>query len=65
MRELFRSPGVFVADAGRGIEVFDSNGRYINSFGSNVVFGIAINDRNEIFATERNRNKIVKYVLSK
>ena len=56
---------VFVADAGRGIEVFDSNGRYINSFGSNVVFGIAINDRNEIFATERNRNKIVKYVLSK
>ena len=56
---------VFVADAGRGIEVFDSNGRYINSFGSNVVFGIAVNDRNEIFAAERNRNKIVKYVLNK
>ena len=56
---------VYVADAGRGIEVFDANGRYINSFGSNVVFGIAVNDRNEIFATERNRNKIVKYVLSK
>ena len=56
---------VYVADPGRGIEVFDSNGRYINSFGNIVVFGIAVNDRNEILAAERNRNKVVKYALSK
>lgn len=56
---------VFVADAGRGVQVFDSNGRYINYFGDNVIFGLAVNDHNEIYATERNRSKIVKYVLSK
>lgn len=57
---------VYVSDVGRGIQVFDGNGRYIDSFGAReVIFGIAINDRNEIFATERNRFKIVKYVLSK
>lgn len=57
---------IYVSDAGRGIDVFDGNGRYLNSFGNGeVIFGIAINDRNEIFAAERNRHKIVKFVLSK
>lgn len=57
---------VYVSDLGRGVQVFDSNGRYIDSFGGHeVIFGLAINDRNEIFATERNKYKITEYVLSK
>lgn len=57
---------VYVSDLGRGVQVFDGNGRYIDSFGGHeVIFGLAINDRNEIYATERNRYKVVKYVLSK
>ena len=57
---------VFVSDSGRGVQVFDLNGRYLDSFGGNeVVFGIAVNDKDEIFATERNRNRIVKFVQTK
>ena len=57
---------VYVSDLGRGVEVFDNNGRYIASFGNGeVIFGLAINDRNEIFAAERNRFKVVKYVPTK
>jgi DNA-binding beta-propeller fold protein YncE len=57
---------VYVSDLGRGVQVFDGNGRYIDSFGGRkVIFGLAINDRNEIFAAERNDYKIAKYVLSK
>jgi streptogramin lyase len=57
---------VYVCDVGRGIQVFDSNGRFLDSFAPNeVIFEIAINDRNEIFASQRNRHKIVKYVLVK
>jgi hypothetical protein len=57
---------VFVSDVGRGIQVFDLNGRYLSSFGgTEVVFGITVNDKDEIFATERNRNRIVKFVQTK
>jgi sugar lactone lactonase YvrE len=57
---------IYVSDLGRGVQIFDSNGRYIDSFGGHeVIFGLAINDRNEIYAAERNHYKIVKYVLSK
>jgi hypothetical protein len=57
---------VYVCDLGRGIEVFDADGRFVDSFAKNeVIFGVAINDRNEIFASQRNRYKIVKYVLNK
>jgi hypothetical protein len=57
---------IYVSDVGRGIDVFDGNGRYISAFGGGeVIFGFAINDHNEIFAAERNRHKIVKFVLSK
>jgi outer membrane protein assembly factor BamB len=53
---------VFVSDVGRGIQVFDLNGRYLNSFGgTEVVFGITVNDKDEIFATERNKHRIVKF----
>lgn len=57
---------VYVSDLGRGVQVFDASGHYLDSFGGReVIFGLAINDRNEIFATERNQHKIVKFVLSK
>jgi len=57
---------LFVSDSGRGIHVFDLNGRYLDSFGgTEVVFGMAVNDKDEIFATERNRNRIVKFVQTK
>jgi streptogramin lyase/DNA-directed RNA polymerase subunit RPC12/RpoP len=57
---------VYVCDIGRAIQVFDANGRYLDSFAPNeVIFEIAINDQNEIFASQRNRHKIVKYVLKK
>jgi sugar lactone lactonase YvrE len=57
---------VYVSDMMRAINVFDGNGRYLTFFGgSDIVFGMAINDQNEIFASHRNRNKIVKYALSK
>jgi streptogramin lyase/DNA-directed RNA polymerase subunit RPC12/RpoP len=57
---------VYVCDVGRGIQVFDSNGRFLDSFApGEVIFEIAINDRNEIFASQRNLHKIVKYVLVK
>ena len=57
---------VYVSDLGRGVQVFDGSGRYLDAFGGReVIFGIAVNDQNEIFATERNQHKIVKYTLSK
>lgn len=57
---------VYVCDIGRAIQVFDANGRYLDSFATNeVIFEIAINDQNEIFASQRNQHKIVKYVLKK
>jgi sugar lactone lactonase YvrE len=57
---------VYVCDVGRGVQVFDANGRYLDSFaGNEVIFEIAINDQNEIFASQRNRHKIIKYVPGK
>jgi sugar lactone lactonase YvrE len=57
---------VYVCDVGRGVQVFDGNGHYLGSFaGNEVIFEIAVNDQNEIFVSQRNRHKIVKYVLGK
>jgi 6-bladed beta-propeller len=57
---------IYVCDVGRAVQVFDADGRFVDSFAKNeVIFGLAINDRNEIFASQRNRYKIVKYVLNK
>jgi hypothetical protein len=52
---------VYVADTGRGIQVFDANGRHVGAIGDGVVMGLAINDAGEIFASHRNDSKIVKY----
>jgi DNA-binding beta-propeller fold protein YncE/DNA-directed RNA polymerase subunit RPC12/RpoP len=57
---------IYVSDTGHGIDVFDGNGRFITVFGNyEVIFGLAVNDHNEIYAVERNRHKVVKFVLSK
>jgi hypothetical protein len=57
---------VYVSSAGHGVQVFDSNGRFIDSFGgSEVIFGIALTDQNEIIAVERNKHQIVKFALKK
>ncbi len=57
---------IYVSDTFRAVHVFDGSGRYIDSFGGReVTFGLVINDRNEVFASLRNRHKIVKYVLKK
>jgi DNA-directed RNA polymerase subunit RPC12/RpoP len=56
---------VYVSDSGKPISVFDNKGRFVDSFGPNkVVFGISIDDKNEIFATYRNDHQIVKYTLN-
>jgi DNA-binding beta-propeller fold protein YncE len=56
---------VYVSDSGRSIQVFDGNGRHVGSIGgAEVVFGLTINDRNEIFACYRNLHKIIKFDLN-
>lgn len=56
---------VFVSTA-NGIHVFDPSGRFIDTFGGReVVFGLAVTDRNEIVAAERNRHEVVKFALKK
>ncbi|HWP44822.1 MAG TPA: hypothetical protein VNO14_16370, partial [Blastocatellia bacterium] len=56
---------VYVSDSGRAIQVFDSHGRYIDSFGGrDLFFGLAVNDGGEIYASKRNHYKIVKFALN-
>jgi hypothetical protein len=44
--------------------VFDAAGHYVGEFGGNeVVFGLAITDRDEVIAAVRNRHRIVKFRL--
>lgn len=53
---------VYVSDF-KGVQVFDSNGRYLNKFEANgFIFGIDINDQNEIF-TISNDQKVSKFIL--
>jgi sugar lactone lactonase YvrE len=57
---------IYVSDSGRPVQVFDNQGRYLDSFGGEhpVIYGMAVNDQNEIFVTERNRFKVIKYALT-
>ena len=56
---------VYVSDLGVAVRVFDPDGRLLGSFAPNtVVFGIAFNDRDELFAAHRNQHQVVKYRLS-
>ena len=56
---------IYVSDMGAAIRVFEADGREIGAFGRGVVFGITINDRDELFATHRNDHQIVKYQLTR
>ncbi len=52
---------VYVADI-KGIQVFDSEGRYLNLIKvDGPAFGIAFNDQNEIFVAAK--DKVIKYTL--
>jgi hypothetical protein len=55
---------VFVSDT-KGIQVFDTNGRYLDVFKvpNHVAFGLVFNDRNELLVAAR--NKVFKFTLNK
>jgi DNA-directed RNA polymerase subunit RPC12/RpoP len=56
---------VLVSDLGRGIRVFDAAGHYVGEFGGQeVVFGLAVTDRDEVIAAFRNRHQVVKFRLA-
>jgi sugar lactone lactonase YvrE len=58
---------IYVSDmgaSGNSIKVFTSDGGYIDSFGgADVVFGLAINFKDEIYACYRNNHTVRKFVL--
>ncbi len=57
---------IYVSDNGPAIHVFNGDGRYVDSFGGqDVVFGLTINDQNEIFACYRNKHTVRKFALDK
>lgn len=54
---------IYVSDIGR-IQVFDTNGRYIDQFkAGGVASGMVFNDKNELFVASR--TKVVKLVINK
>lgn len=55
---------IYVSDV-KGIQVFDTNGRYLDVFKveGNVAFGMVFNDKNELFVAAR--TKIIKFALNK
>jgi LSD1 subclass zinc finger protein len=55
---------VYVSDI-KGIQVFDSEGRYLETFkvDGNVAFGMVFNDKNELLVAAR--TQVVKYRLNK
>jgi DNA-binding beta-propeller fold protein YncE len=55
---------VYVSDT-KGIQVFDTNGRYLDVFKvpNNVAFGLVFNDRDELFVAAR--NKVFKFTINK
>jgi DNA-binding beta-propeller fold protein YncE len=53
---------VFVSDT-KGVQVFDSDGRYLTVFKpGGVAFGMTFNDKNELFIAAH--NKVIKFVLN-
>lgn len=55
---------IFVSDT-KGIQVFDTNGRYLDVFKieRNVAFGMVFSDNNELFVAAR--TQIIKFALNK
>jgi LSD1 subclass zinc finger protein len=57
---------IYVSDSETAVNVFDPDGIYLDCFGgTEVVFGFAINNQNEIFASMRNLHVVRKFVLDK
>jgi DNA-binding beta-propeller fold protein YncE len=55
---------LYVSDLGTGIKVFSADGHFLDAFGgSAVVFGLAVTDRNELYAAYRNDHQVVKFRL--
>lgn len=53
---------VFVGDI-KGVQVFDSDGRYLNVFKPDgIAFGMVFNDKDELFIVAR--NKVMKFALN-
>jgi sugar lactone lactonase YvrE len=50
---------LYVSDPGRGIRVFDRTGAFLDSFAGGVVFGLAFNDKDELYAAHRNEHAVV------
>jgi sugar lactone lactonase YvrE/DNA-directed RNA polymerase subunit RPC12/RpoP len=55
---------LFVSVLGQGIRVYDTQGHELGAIGDGVVFGMAFNDRDELYAAYRNDHQIVKYRLN-
>jgi LSD1 subclass zinc finger protein len=57
---------IYVSGFSPAITVYDSSGQTLGSFGGNeVVFGLTVDDQNEIFASFRNLHAVRKFVLNK
>jgi len=57
---------IYVSGVEPAIQVFSADGSYLDSIGGQeVVFGLAINDHDEIFACFRNQHSVRKFVLDK
>jgi DNA-binding beta-propeller fold protein YncE len=57
---------IYVSDPISCIKVYDRDGNYLDKFGGNeVVFGIAIDDQDNIYACLRNRHTVRKYLIAK
>ncbi|HEX8394639.1 MAG TPA: NHL repeat-containing protein [Longimicrobium sp.] len=53
---------VYVSDS--GIQVFDPEGRHLGGFGGHAaIFGLAISDRDDLFASDRNAHQIARFRL--
>ena len=53
---------VYVSDLGSAIHVFDAAGQPLGEFGGRgVVFGLAVDDGDALFATFRNQHQVVKF----
>lgn len=53
---------VYVSDS--GIQVFDASGRHLASLaGSAAIFGLAITDSDDLYASDRNASQIVRFRL--
>lgn len=52
---------MYVGDS-KGIQIFDSNGRYLNLIDlRGVAFGMVFNDKNELFVVARDH--VIKYAV--